>query len=439
MTPQQLETRAKAIPGVEALNKMQARMLATGASRILLLAPTGSGKTIAFVLRLLKNLTPNASAPSAVIIAPTRELAIQIGSVVSKLAPELRSAVLYGGHPMFEEVNSLSVTPDIIIATPGRLLDHALRSTVYLGKVFQLIIDEYDKCLELGFLSEMKRLVKRMPSLREVILTSATNLNEMPDFIDFSQGKILDFSSDKSINSGVTEYFISPTEGKDKLDDAAALVASLQGRTMLFVNHRESAERVFNGLKSKGLPAGIYHGGLEQPDREKAIVLFENGTTPILVTTDLASRGLDIESVENIVHYHLPLTEEVWHHRNGRTARMGANGKVFVLQAPEESLPDFIEDAEIYKIPEFKAPEGAKTATLRFSAGKKDKISRGDIVGFLVKSGGIQPGQIGKIDLKERCAYVAVPQNLVSTSWLDLLNAMKIKKMKVRISPAQPL
>ena len=311
---------------IEKLNPMQQQMAATDATRIVLLSPTGSGKTVAFAIRLLRSLSPSTGSVQAVVMAPSRELVIQIADVIRPLAQGLKTVAFYGGHAMADEVNSMKVVPDIIVATPGRLLDHLRRGTVMLADVSALVLDEYDKSLELGFHDEMKRIVKQMRHLSLIILTSATPLAEMPGFLSFARPETFDFTASKPAGGHVQFVRVDSPE-RDKLSTLEALLRSLPNdRALVFVNHRESAERVYNELSRAGFPVGLYHGGLEQRERKLAVDLLDNGTTPVLIATDLGARGLDIDNVQYVIHYHLPLTVESWTHRNGRTARMGADG-----------------------------------------------------------------------------------------------------------------
>ena len=291
------------------LNAMQKRMASvkTGGNTITLLAPTGSGKTVAFAIALLKSLGPADGRIRAVVMAPSRELVLQIFDVIRPIATRLKTVAFYGGHSMQEEKNSLSVTPDIIIATPGRLLDHITRGLVDLSGVRTLVLDEYDKALELGFADEMKRVCKKLTSLSLIILTSATRLDELPPFLPVTQtSELIDFSSDCSPRRRMQIVNV-PSPTRDKLDTLIDLLRSLDnGRVIVFANHRESVERIYSALRKAGLPAGIYHGGLEQNDRENAIEMLNNGSTPILVSTDLGARGLDIPELSAVVHYHLP-------------------------------------------------------------------------------------------------------------------------------------
>lgn len=425
----------KARLGIEQLNEMQRRMMRCHSQSVMLLSPTGSGKTIAFTIPVLRSLDAPARQVQAVIIAPSRELVQQIASVVRTIAVGYKTVAFYGGHSMLDEVKSLSVTPDIIVATPGRLLDHINRNNLNLSSVTTLVLDEYDKSLELGFHDEMRRVVRAMGSFRLVILTSATMLSDMPAFLPFRKPEIVDFTqSDDNPRERMTIVRVESAV-RDKIDIAIDLMRSLNnGKVIIFVNHRESVERVYDMMRKLGLPVGMYHGGLEQFDREKAIDLLNNGTTPILVSTDLGSRGLDIDAVQAVVHYHLPTSKESWTHRNGRTARMGADGVVYVITAEWENIPEYIEYDRSY-VPTGKSenPITAGVITLYFNAGKKEKISRGDIVGYLVNKGNLDAPKIGKIVVKDHCALVAIPVEDAKAT-LNAIAPHKIKNTRVRVS-----
>ena len=421
--------------GIEKLNDMQEATLALKVpARLLLLAPTGSGKTLAFALPFLRSLPEPGHGLSGLVIAPTRELVLQTAEVLRVLAaPERKTVALYGGHNVREEVASLSGNPDIAVATPGRLLDHIRRNHIDVRGVRALVLDEYDKSLELGFHEEMKSIVARLKNLKTTILTSATAGVELPDFIDLNGYKTLDYTSK---GKPKVEILKVVSEAADKIDTLDSLLRAIQPRkTIVFVNHRDAAERVFTHLSKAGFPVALYHGGMEQAMREQSLALFENGTATILVSTDLAARGLDIDSVDAVVHYHLPPTPENWTHRNGRTARMGAEGKAYVLISDADKVPEYITFDTGFS----PAADGARLvmpATLRtlyFNAGKKDKISRGDIAGFLIAKGGLEPSQVGKIVLKDHGAYVAVPADR-AREVIKALQPHKIKNKRVRIT-----
>lgn len=418
------------------LNPMQQRMAQLpGSGTFTLISPTGSGKTLAFAIPLLKSLGPSDGRVRAVVMAPSRELVLQIFEVIRPIATGLKTVAFYGGHPMQEEVNSLAVTPDIIVATPGRLLDHLRRGQLDLSGVRTLVLDEYDKALELGFADEMKRVCRKLTSVSLIILTSATVLAELPSYLPVSKRtELIDFSESTSPRRQMQIVHV-PSPVRDKLDTLIDLLRSLpDGRVIVFANHRESVERIHAALRKAGLPAGLYHGGLEQHDRENAVELLNNGTTPILVSTDLGSRGLDIAELSAVVHYHLPPSAEAWTHRNGRTARQDAEGEVYVITTDDESIPEYIEWDRDY-VPQGKSerPITSSVATLYFNVGKKEKISRGDIVGFLIAKGGLEAGQIGRIALRDHSALVAVPRS-EGRRLVKALMPEKIKNTRAKIS-----
>lgn len=417
---------------VEQLTPMQSKMadLPTSAKSITLIAPTGSGKTLAFALPLLRRVNDTAKGIQGVVLAPARELALQITKVLTALAPGVRITALYGGHSMLEEKRSLEArTPEIVVATPGRLLDHLQRRNLDLRPVKTLVLDEYDKSLELGFSDEMRRLVGAMRNVKLLILTSATRLAEWPDFINPADNQELDFSAEAV--SPDLEFFNVISPEADKLPTLKQLLLRLpHERTMIFVNHRESAERVFQFVRKAGFPAILYHGALDQQQRETAVDLFTNGSTPIMVATDLAARGLDIPAVGSVIHYHLPAGAETGTHRNGRAARMGATGSVYYLIGPNETPP---EDALTWEPTESPEPWHSDIATLFFHSGKKEKLSKGDIVGALTKICGLEGGEIGAIALHDHRALVAVPKS-DADKITEILAKNRIKGHKIRVT-----
>lgn len=445
--------RARRSFGIETLLPMQREMSHIALpSRVLLQAPTGSGKTLAFAIVLLRALSVGTtrsganvsgaesgttrsvallSGVKALVIAPTRELALQIFDTVRPLAaPDFKTAVLYGGHSFETEAKSLAGNPDIVIGTPGRLLDHMNRRRLELSQTGVLVIDEYDKALELGFASEMRRISGAMKRVSTLVLTSATS-GEIPDFVGYVDST-LDYREPDCGSAAVEAYEVRSASA-DKLESLGELTKVLSGRkTMVFVNHREAAERVYAYLKKLHVDCCLYHGGLEQDVRERALILFANGTARVMVSTDLAARGLDIEGVEAVVHYHLPSTAESWTHRNGRTGRLGGvDGDVYVLVSEKDVVPDYVKTrkGEVSALPR----NVGRLATLYFNAGKKDKISRGDIAGYLISKGGLAADEVGRIDVKDRCAYVAVPAEKARAT-VEAVLPYKIKNTKVKVS-----
>lgn len=424
--------------GITALKPMQLEVAAAAEPFIRLAAPTGSGKTIAFTIALLKRLGAPGRGVKGVIIAPSRELVLQIASVVRAAACGYKTTALYGGHKMEDEQNSLSPAPDIIIATPGRLLDHINRRNIDLGGADVLVLDEYDKCVELGFESDMKRIVRTMTALRSVILTSATIAPTLPQYLPVQQWRSFDYS-DGAKTSALQKVHV-PSPAPDKADTLTALLCAMPGRKVIvFVNHRDSAGRLHSFLRKAGIPAGLYHGGLDQHSRQMAVDLLQNGTVNILIATDLAARGLDIDSVDAVIHYHLPPTPEAWVHRNGRTARNGAPGTAYIITSEADTVPDYVDWSRDYYPKGGCTPAGLapQTATIHFSAGRKEKISRGDIVGFLLANSPLTAPEIGRITVADHEAIAAVPAAKVD-SVLSAVSAARLKNKKVKITRITP-
>lgn len=430
-----LQARIASCMGISTLMPMQEAMGKVALPcRAMLLAPTGSGKTLAFSIAFLRSLKADTEGVCGVVLVPTRELALQVYDMVRTLAtPEFKVAAFYGGHRMETEVNSLAGKPDIIVATPGRLLDHLQRGNLSGHDVKSLVLDEYDKSLELGFAAEMSAIVGRMKGLKTLILTSATALAELPTFLGKEAVSVFDYSNGDELKPDIL-FRLVESPSADKIETLEALLRDFTDeKTIVFVNHRDAAERVWGHLHKHGFCAGLYHGGLEQEQRERAMVLFANGTKKILVSTDLASRGLDIDGVGVVVHYHLPVSEEALTHRNGRTGRMGASGLAFAIVSDNDKIPDYFPTLERYWPEGSSEPKHQGTSTLYFNAGRKEKISKGDIAGFLMKKGGLGRDEVGRIDVKDHCAYVAVPSDK-ATNTIKALSPHKIKNVRVKVS-----
>ena len=429
--------------GIEQLNEMQQKMMASASEPrdIILLSPTGSGKTLAFTLPVMKMMKPSTGRVQCVVIAPSRELVVQIAGVMREVAAGLRVVALYGGHKVEDEVNSLKVVPDIVVATPGRLLDHAVRRNVDLMPVRILVLDEFDKSLELGFEEEMGKIVKRMKNVSRIILTSATSADVLPEFLRLNNPVTFDYLGGNKTLRGRMRVHRVDSDGKDKIESLLTLLNNIsQGeepeKTIIFVNHRESAERVYDFLRKQRVSCVLYHGALDQRERETALALFNSGSRPILIATDLAARGLDIEKVASVVHYHQPLTPEAYTHRNGRTARVEEEGDVYVLIGPEEEVKEFVEFDDTYSLdPEKKGSLRSRFMTLYVSAGKREKVSRGDILGFLIKECGVEASAIGKINVYDHYSLVAVREGDVP----EVLNRAEGKKLKGEKRKITPL
>lgn len=422
--------------GIAALNPMQQVMAQTDSRNILLLAPTGSGKTAAFGLYLFRRLDRSDTGLQAVVMAPSRELVLQIHEVLRSMACDgVKITPLYGGHAVMDEVRSLSVVPHVVVATPGRLLDHIKRGNLLVDDVKQLVIDEYDKLLELGFSDEMTRIVRRMKRVHSIAMTSATRLEQLPEFMPPADIDTLDYTTVTQSPRHRVQVVQVESPERDKLPILVELIKSLPNRrTIVFVNHRESADRVHGTLLGEGFPAGLYHGGLEQRERQLALDMFDNGTTPLLVATDLAARGLDIDDIESVIHYHMPVDAEAWIHRNGRTARQDATGTIYVITHEDENLPECITfDRSMVPSGHSDEPLHSEMATLYINAGRREKISRGDIVGFLINRGGLTVGDIGKIKVNDHSSIVAVSRNK-ATGLIKAVAPHKLKNTRVKVS-----
>lgn len=425
---------------IDSLNGMQKQMLETAQRPhdIILLSPTGTGKTLAFLLPVLQRIDPRAAGVQALVLVPSRELALQIESVLRKIAAGIKIVCCYGGHSVREESKSLAVAPALIVGTPGRIADHLRRGRLSLDTLDTLVLDEFDKCLALGFHDEMKEIIAPLKEVKKKILTSATDSESLPAFTALRRPVKLDFlgskRSEENINERLSLYRIDSPE-KDKLDTLLVLLRNLKpALTLIFCNQRESVERVQQFLTDRGIIAEAFHGGMEQADRERALCKFRNCSSYICVSTDLAARGLDIPEVKYIIHYHLPVDLESFTHRNGRTARMHAEGEAFMIVGPTEQLPEYARQATAFRLdPTANLLQTPPMATLHFAAGKKEKISKGDIVGFLTQKGGLTADEIGLIEVKDHYCYVAVARDKAHET-LHRLRDEKIKGKKVKIS-----
>ncbi len=423
--------------GVEKLNDMQLEALAAleKNKNLLLLSPTGSGKTLAFLLPLLLKLESNKKGVQAVVIVPSRELALQIEQVFKSLQTGFKVTCCYGGHSVKIETSSLlNDAPTLVVATPGRLAFHIREGNFDLSTVENLVMDEFDKSLELGFEDDITYIVRELFKVQSMILTSATQFEELPAFIasrDFFQ---LNFLQKEEHKPGFTTEIIQ-CKSKDKLKALLHLLCKYPNEsTLVFCNFREATERVFEMLSDKGISSVVYHGGLDQQDREKALIKFRNGTAAVIVNTDLASRGLDIPDVQHVIHYQLPLNEESFIHRNGRTGRMKAEGLVHLLLSDEEYKPEYIIDfIEIeFEGEDLPLPPATEWETFYIAAGKKDKISKMDIAGLFYKKAFLDKDDLGMITLQDKMSYVAVKRKK-SRKVLEVLKNEKIKGKKYRI------
>lgn len=425
---------------IDAFNEMQEDFISQAAKNdnIMLLAPTGSGKTLAYLIPMVDALQEDLREVQALIIVPSRELAIQIEQVFKSMKTNLKVSTVYGGHAMKVEQNSLSEAPAVVIGTPGRLSDHVQKGSFEIQGIRMVILDEFDKSLQMGFHEQLRVIFRGLKTqTQRYILTSATVLERLPDFIPFQKPFTVNYLEE--VDDSKLELKLIHTSSKEKVQVLMRLVAGFQNEPCLvFCNHRDAVDRISMLLTGNGFEHGVLHGGMEQIDREKNLIKFRSGVYNLLIATDLASRGLDIPEIMHVVHYQMPPRKDAFIHRNGRTARMHAEGNGYLILANDEVLPDYIDKSvEETTVSEDLAPvQPSAFGCIYFSAGKKDKISKGDIVGLLTQKGGLTTADIGLITLLDFSSYVAIKRSKVAKT-LDKIRNEKLKKSKVKIEVAR--
>lgn len=423
---------------IESLKPMQEEALHAieKGKQVILLSPTGSGKTLAFLLPIIKILNEDIQGVQVLILTPSRELALQIEQVFKGMQTGYKVNTCYGGHPMRTELKNLSTPPALLIGTPGRIADHIKRQSFKTSTLQTLVLDEFDKSLDLGFKDEMEYIINSLGFLKTRVLTSATNLDEIPEFVGITKPITINYTAGES---GIKLTYKSVrAEGTDKLELLFKLICQLgEQASLVFCNHREAVNRISELLSEKGISHGIFHGGMEQDEREVSLIKFRNGTHHVLLTTDLASRGLDVPEIRNVIHYQIPTTLTAWTHRNGRTARMNEQGTAWIVLAETDYIPDFITTGvEEVKLSETDAlPEPTPWETLYISAGRKDKISKGDVAGFLMQKGTLNKEDIGKIEVLDYASFVAIDRSKVY--WLlKKVKGELLKRKSVKIEVA---
>ena len=419
---------------IHALNPMQEEAVSVieTTTNTVILSPTGTGKTLAFSLPLLKVLNPDSKEVQALILVPSRELAIQIEQVIRSMGSGYKVNAVYGGRPMSKDKIEIKHNPAILIGTPGRILDHFDSDRFSKTSIKTLILDEFDKSLEDGFEEEMKGIITQLPSVNKRILTSATQAVKVPGFVRLDKPTIVNYLKEKKGSKLAIKTVVSPD--KNKLKTLLQLVQHIGNEPgIIFCNLRDSINEVSRFLKRNKISHACFSGGMEQKDRERALIKFRNGTSQILIATDLAARGIDIPEMNYIIHYELPRHEEEFIHRNGRTARVNAKGTAYVLKWESQLLPEFIQNVKGINISKKAHHKPQFWETLFISGGRKDKISKGDIAGLFFKQGGINKDQLGTIELKPDCAFVAIPLTMAD-ELVEKLNNTRLKKKKVRVT-----
>lgn len=397
----------------------------------IILSPTGTGKTLAFLLPLLKSLDRTSDAVQALILVPTRELAIQIEQVVRTMGTGFKVNAVYGGRAMSKDKIEIKHNPAILIGTPGRILDHFESDRFSKSSIKTLILDEFDKSLEIGFEEQMSAILSKLDSLNRRVLTSATQGVTIPNFVQLTNPSTLNFLDDKVSNRLELRTLLSAEKNKfPALIDLLLYLGNQPG--IIFCNFKDSIAKVSSVLEKNHISHSSFSGGMEQKDRERALIKFRNGTSQILLATDLAARGIDVPELKFIIHYEMPLHEEEFIHRNGRTARVNEKGTAYILKWKDQRLPEFITDSKEITISSKAEKVAPYWQTLFISGGRKDKISKGDIAGLFFKQGNLNREQLGAIELKQDCAFVAVPMELAD-ELIEKLNNSRLKRKKVRI------
>lgn len=426
--------------GIELLNAMQLATLEANEKErdIILLSPTGSGKTLAYLLPVLMSLNPDIQKVQALILAPSRELAQQIEQVWRSMGTGYKVNTCFGGRPSNSEKRDLVVPPALLIGTPGRLQDHIERKNFETDAIQVLVLDEFDKSLEMGFTEQMETIISALPSLKRRFLTSATDAVEIPAFTGIKNPVKLDYSEKDNVLKGLKIYSVKG-ENNDKMDLLYKLLCYLgKDSSLIFCNQRDTVEKVSAYLTDRRLANEFFHGKLEQPERERALSKFRNGSCIAFISTDLASRGLDIPEIRNIIHFDAPVRADEFVHRNGRTARMEAEGSAFILLGANESLPTFITPTPAsFPLPILtSAVPKPEWSTIYIGKGKKDKLSKMDVVGFMFKKGLLAKEELGMVEVKDYFSYVAVKAHRVKDV-LSLIQNEKIKNMKTKIDWAE--
>jgi superfamily II DNA/RNA helicase len=398
---------------------------------IVLLSPTGTGKTLAFLLPIIAELDINCPEVQVLIVVPSRELAIQIEQVIREMGTGYKANAVYGGRAGSKDKTEIKHRPAILIGTPGRIADHLRRENFSSEFVSTLVLDEFDKSLEIGFEVEMMEILALLPKVQKKILTSATQEVEIPKFVGLTNPVVIDYLHEGNSQLKVkTVLSTSP----DKLETLAELLCHLGNQPgIVFCNFKDTIQDVSDFLNYHNIGHGLFYGGMEQKDRERALIKFRNGTHQLIVATDLAARGIDVPEIKFIIHFQLPLRSHEFTHRNGRTARMFNDGTAYVIKGKNETLPDFVENAEIEEIQKAPIPSPSIWKTLFVSGGRKDKISKGDIAGLFIKQGTLSNDQIGTIEIKTDCAFVAVHATEVNRL-IKLIDNSRLKSKKVRVT-----
>ncbi len=423
--------------GFQTLKPMQEAMLSASSKNpnILLLAPTGSGKTLAYLLSILSNID-NKPGVQALLLAPTRELVLQIENVLKRMKLPWKVNACYGGHKFSIERQNFTSPPTILIGTPGRIEDHIRRGTFNPKTISRIVFDEFDKALEFGFSKQMEAILKEIPNCKGKLLVSATQATEIPEYLQLNTIHTVDFSEEEkgTIKSQqITTLIDEKTEGLLQLLKSFGT----NKNAIVFSNHRDACDRICDYLDEHEVVYSIFHGGLEQPQRELELLKFRNGSSRILIATDIAARGIDIPELDAVVHYQMPNIESTFVHRNGRTARMKSSGRSILIRSENDALPSYLKETPaLLNLKTYDAIEDPEWITFYVGKGKKDKVNKMDLVGFFLQFDFVSKTDLGLIEVKDFSAYIAIKRNK-SKRLLAVSRNLKIKNKKAKIAFAK--
>jgi len=409
-------------------------------------AKTGSGKTVAFGIGLLNKIVPKQYAVQALVLCPTRELADQVAKEIRKLARftnNIKVLTLCGGMPFAPQLSSLEHPPQIIVGTPGRLQEHLRKGSLNLDKVSTLVLDEADRMLDMGFLPSIMQIIEHTNKERQTLLFSATYPGSIKRMSADIQREPVEVSAEVAHNDSSIEQLFYEIQPQQREDALLSLLSHYQPQSsVIFCNTKRSTQEVADLLQAHGHHALAIHGDLEQKERDQVLVRFSNNSCSILVATDVAARGLDIDNLQAVINFEIGRDPEVYVHRIGRTGRAGKEGLALSLYTPDEIYK--VSDIELYQkstavfgnIDSLKIqPNFTLTpamTTLQIDGGRKQKIRPGDILGALTGDAGIEGKHVGKIAIFDRWAYVAVDRN-EATRALKQLGAGKIKGRNFKV------
>ncbi len=413
-------------------------------------SPTGSGKTAAYALPILQKLNLEQRQIQALVICPTRELGVQVVREFRKFGrgfAGLHVLPLVGGIPSRHQIESLSQGAHIIVGTPGRILDFTEKGRIDLSTLKTLVLDEADKMLEMGFIEEIDQIIRSTPAQRQTVLFSATFPPGIEDLSRrYQKSPVKIGLTESEVTQPSIQQFVYKSENENKIETLMRVIQQHPGRSvMIFCNQKVTVAEVGEKLIAEGARCGVLHGDLEQRDRDRMMTLFRNGSYRFLVATDLAARGLDVDSVDLVINYDLPAQVEMYIHRIGRTGRAGKSGTAAsIYWAQEETrILEFEKHLGVSfdrKNLGFKNQYGlsgsfqtAEMETLCIFAGRKDKLRPGDILGALTgKPVGLQANEVGKIEIYDKISYVAIAPEKIKNVFNQLRDA-KIKGRKYQL------